>query len=87
MTFEILLQRSRRSGSLKSWVMVVVGESAAASGNQKDASGNQKVTDEKHRLKKFATYADCVRCSTQQTKDTLKNKDILGMKDMNEVQI
>ena len=31
-------------------------------------------------------YADCVRCSSQQTKDTLKGKDISRTKNMNEEQ-
>ena len=61
-------------------------------GDNVAADRNKKVTVETHRLKKFATYADCVRCSSQQTKVTLKGKDTLGKdtlkkKDLNKVQI
>ena len=40
------------------------------------ADGNQQITLKTDKERKYAKYVDCVCCSSERTKDTLKIKDI-----------
>ena len=54
-----------------------VGECVAA------ADGDQQVTVKTDKERKYAMYADCVRCSSEGTKDTLKIKDDINRREKN----